>query len=169
MIIRTVKTTDFQEIKTLIKSAFETAEHSDNKEHDLVDILRSSSSYIPELELVAVVDNQIVGHIFFTTASVGDESVLVLAPLAVSPSFQNKKIGTNLIRKAHESARELGYFYSVVLGSDTYYPRLGYIQASSLGIKTPLGIDDKYFMAIKLTLDAPLLDGDIVYPKEFGM
>ena len=61
--IRQENKKDYEEIYKLVKTAFETAEHSDGNEQDLVVDLRNSDSFIPELSLVAVKDNKIVGYI----------------------------------------------------------------------------------------------------------
>jgi len=54
---------DFNEVYNVVKVAFETAEHSDGNEQDLVVALRKSENFIPDLSLVAVLDNKIVGYI----------------------------------------------------------------------------------------------------------
>ncbi len=169
MKIRAEKNSDQSEIYTLIKEAFETAEHSDGNEQDLVIALRKSTSYIPELSLVAEVDNKIVGHIMFTKANVKNEIVLALAPLSVKPEYQKQGIGTNLINEGHNIAKKLGYHYSIVLGSDVYYPKFGYVSAKKFGITVPEGIPSDNFMAIKLSENAPLLKGEMTYAEEFGL
>lgn len=169
MRIRPEKPTDKKVIYELIREAFATAEHSDGTEQELVDALRNSDAYIPELSLVAEIDDEIVGHIMFTKAKVKEEEVLALAPLSVKPSYQKQQVGTKLIEEGHRLASELGFTYSVVLGSDLYYPKFGYVPVSSLGISAPSGIPSEYFMAIKLSEEAPSLKGEMSYAKEFGL
>ena len=52
--IRQESQKDYKEVYMAVKTAFETAEHSDGNEQDLVVALRNSDSFIPELSLVAV-------------------------------------------------------------------------------------------------------------------
>ena len=141
---------DHEEVYKLVKEAFETAEHADGNEQDLVEALRKGSAFVPELSLVAEIDGELAGHILFTRAKVGEDTVLVLAPLSVKPKFQRQGVGTALIEQGHKIARELGYSYSLVLGSEKYYPRFGYIPAEQLGIQVPEGIPSPNFMAMKL-------------------
>lgn len=70
LIIRQERPEDYDVVYHVIKEAFESAEHSDGNEQDLVAQLRNSKSFIPELSLVAVEDDKIVGHILFTKAFV---------------------------------------------------------------------------------------------------
>ena len=52
MIIRQEKIKDYDDVYHVVKEAFESAEHSDGNEQDLVVELRKSKSFIPELSLV---------------------------------------------------------------------------------------------------------------------
>lgn len=142
--IRKETKNDYKEVYDVIKTAFETAEHSDGNEQDLVVALRKSESFIPELSLVAVNENRIIGHVLFTKIKIGNSTELALAPLAVLPEYQRKGIGTRLIEEGHKIAKQLNYSYSIVLGSNKYYPRLGYIPASKYNIKAPFNIEDDF-------------------------
>lgn len=169
MRIRAETARDYKEVYDLIREAFATAEHADGNEQDLVVALRKSAAFIPELSLVAEVDQALAGHIMFTKARVDRDIVLVLAPLSIRPQYQKQGIGTALITEGHKIAKELGYPYSLVLGSETYYPRLGYLPAAQLGIEVPEGIPGENFMAMKLLETAKPICGAVTYPKEFGL
>lgn len=169
MLIRQESFYDYKEVYELITEAFVTAEHADGKEQDLVVALRKGNAFIPELSLVAEVDKKLAGHILFTKAKVNDDIVLVLAPLSIKPQYQKQGIGTALITEGHKIAKELGYQYSLVLGSATYYPRVGYIPAKQIGIEVPEGIPAENFMAIKLQENAKMIRGAVTYAKEFGI
>lgn len=160
---------DYTEIYEVVKMAFNSAEHADGNEQDLVNELRTGDSYIPQLSLVAEENGKIVGHIMFTGAKVGIEDVLALAPLSVLPEYQKKGIGTALIEEGHRIARQLGYRYSVVLGSEKYYPKFGYMPATLLGIIPPFDVPDKNFMAFNIKQDDSCIHGVMKYAKEFGI
>ncbi len=167
MIIRQEEVKDYSKVFVMVEKAFQSAEHSDSNEHNLVEKLRKSEAFIPELSLVAEEDNEIIGHILFTKAKVGEHTLLALAPLSVLPQNQKQGIGKALIQKGHESAKELGYTHSIVLGSEIYYPKFGYKPASLYGIKAPFDVPDMNFMAINLVDDAPKVEGILEYAKEF--
>lgn len=169
MIIRQEKSNDYETVYRVVKAAFDSAEQADGNEQDLVNNLRKGDAFIPELSLVAEVDGRIVGHILFTKAMVGADTVLALAPLSVIPEYQRTGIGTALIQEGHRIAAGLGYAYSVVLGHEAYYPRIGYLPADTFGIEPPFDIPKKNFMACKLTEHAPDIHGIMKYAKEFGI
>lgn len=167
--IRQENKKDYDEVYKVIKTAFETAEHSDENEQDLVVALRKSKNFIPELSLVAIQDKKIVGYILFTKINIGKYKELALAPLAILPEYQKQGIGKKLIERGHEIAKGLGFHYSVVLGSERYYPKFGYVPASQYGIKAPFEVLDENFMAIKLNDFDKEIVGTVEYAKEFNI
>lgn len=169
MLIRQETSADYEAVYDLIKDAFATAEHTDGAEQDLVVALRKSKAFIPELSIVAEIDGELAGHILFTKVKVGDGEALALAPLSVKPKYQRQGVGTALIAEGHEIAAELGYPYSLVLGSKTYYSKAGYVPAAQLGIETPEGFPADCYMAVKLKENAKPICGPVKYAKEFGL
>ena len=167
--IRQENQKDYEEAYKVVKTAFETAEHSDGNEQDLVVALRNSDSFIPELSLVAVKDDKIVGYILFTKIKIENHEEIALAPLAVLPEYQKQGIGSMLIEQGHKIAKQLGYHYSIVLGSENYYPKFGYIPAIQYGIQAPFDVANENFMAIKLNEADTEIKGVVQYAKEFGI
>lgn len=169
MIIRKEKTKEYNTVNLLVKEAFLTSDHSNGREHVLVEELRDSDAFIPELSLVAEIDGAIAGHVMFTKGFVGDEPILILAPVSVAYSMKNHGIGGALILEGHRIAKELGYHYIAVVGSNKYFPRLGYHPAKDFGIEPPKGIQEEYFQVIQLDKHAPDISGVLKYPKPFGL
>lgn len=168
IIIREEKEADYNQVYKLIETAFRIMEHSDHDEQNLVNRLRGSKAFRPELSLVAEYENRIIGHILFTEAKVGNHILLALAPVAVIPEMQNNGIGGRLITEGHKKAGELGYKGCIVLGHAQYYPKFGYKKASMYGIQAPFEVPDECFMAIELVENGlENVRGTIEYAKEF--
>ena len=95
----------------------------------LVETLRQSAGFIPELSLVAIEGEQVVGHILFSPVVIeaqrGSVPALALAPMAVRPEFQNQGIGTELMQFA---MRQDGIKNSAVyvLGQGGFYQRFAF-------------------------------------------
>lgn len=172
LIIRQEISEDYKIVYKLIKDAFDEAENTDGDEHKLVKRLRKSKNYIPQLSLVASIDNEIVGHILLSKLSIENNcekyESLALAPLSVSPKYQRMGIGSKLINKALSLAKELGYNSVFVLGDENYYPKFGFKESIHFGIRAPFEVPSKNFMAIELESNSlKKVYGDIVYAKEF--
>lgn len=120
-------------------------------EADLVDVLREQAE--PVVSLVAEEDGTIVGHILFSPVTlVGHPQLKImgLAPMAVVPARQRKRIGSALIRQGLEACRRLGVGAVVVLGHAGYYPRFGFLPASRYGIGCEYDVPDDVFMILEL-------------------
>ncbi|MBD1397745.1 N-acetyltransferase [Pontibacter sp. JH31] len=170
--IRQEQPTDYPFVFSLIEAAFRQESMSDHTEQHLVERLRQSAAFIPELSLVAVDGEKVVGHILLTKLKIkrGEQEFdsLSLAPVAVLPAYQHQGIGGMLIREAHEIARQLGHRSVLLVGHENYYPRFGYKRASSFGINFPFEAPDENCMAIELTENGLAgVSGTVVYPKGF--
>lgn len=167
MTIRKEQKEDYEEITKLVKNSFSSAEHTDGDEHNLVQRLRTSNDYIPEITLVAVVDNKIVGYIMFSHILIGSSRAIALAPLAVLPEYQRQGIGKSLIKEAHKIASQSGFEVSVVLGSPYYYSKFGYEPAIRYNIYAPFDVPDEYFMIAKLQDSCVVPSGSVHYSNAF--
>ena len=70
MVIRQEQPADHEAVYQVVKEAFANAEHTDGHEQDLIVALRKSRSFIPELSLVAVEDEQIAGVVRIICVSI---------------------------------------------------------------------------------------------------
>ena len=168
LLIRREDEKDYDTVYKVVKTAFETMELADGDEQDLVNRLRESQAFIPELSLVAECDGKVIGHILFTKMKIGDHPSLALAPVAVLPEYQKQGVGAKLIIEGHRIARELGYGSVIIVGHPAYYPRFGYTPASTWNITAPFEVPDEAFMAMEL-VEGGLngVSGEIEYAKEF--
>lgn len=171
VIIRTATNEDYKEIQNVVQQAFKNEEMSDHKEHQLVIKIKDSAAFVPELSLVALEGEQIIGHIMYSKITVNDNQKnhdsLALAPVSVLPEFQNSGIGSMLIRKSIVIAEQLGYTSIIVLGHDTYYPKFGFEEAAKYNIYPPFEVPSPYFMVKFLTEDKKSINGTVQYSKAF--
>ncbi|WP_071394222.1 GNAT family N-acetyltransferase [Bacillus tuaregi] len=172
--IRQEQIDDYEITEGVVKAAFAHAEHSDKKEHELVNRIRKSSEFIPRLSLVATDSstNKILGHILLSKIIIKTDNQkvdsLALAPVSVLPEYQNKGIGGLLMTEAVKEAKELGYKSVIVLGHPEYYPKFGFKKASIWGIKSPFEVPDEAFMALELSENAlHNVSGVVEYPSVF--
>ncbi|MEK3745659.1 N-acetyltransferase [Brevibacillus sp. FSL K6-0770] len=155
MPIRAEKPSDYLATEQVVQAAFADEPFSDHSEHLLVSRLRASDAFIPALSLVYEEHDSIVGHLLLSKIEIvhaggSSHQALALAPVSVLPSQQGKGIGTALINKSIEIAKELGYTAIVVLGHAKYYPKFGFRPASQWDIRAPFEVPDEAFMALEL-------------------
>ena len=161
--VRPERAADDDGIRHVNLLAFEQA-----AEADLVDALRDSPAWLPELSLVAEENGEIVGHALFTVARLDSgPEVLALGPMAVLPGHQRSGIGGAMIRAGIERARATDYPLIAVLGHAEYYPRFGFEPASAFGISTAYEVPDEYWMILPLPGYDPGIRGQVVYPPPF--
>ncbi len=166
ILIRKEEKKDFKEIYEVNRLAF-----GQDNEGKLINRIRDGINFIPDLSLVAVAGDKIVGHILFSKIKIIGSSAfetLALAPMAVTPAFQRKGIGSELIKKGMSKAKELGFDSIIVVGHKEYYPRFGFEKASRWNIKCPFEVPDEAFMAVELTeIALEEKAGTVRYPDEF--
>lgn len=152
---------DAASIDAVIEAAF-----GQRDEADLVRALREDAGWLPDLSLVAMEEQLVVGHIALTRATVDGASILALAPLSVRPDRQRRGIGSDLVREALRRAGDAAESAVVVLGDPAYYGRFGFRPARDLGITGPFGDIDE-FQALALSVPSPT--GRITYAAPFGL
>ena len=156
VLIRPERPADVEAIFAVHEAAF-----GQTAEARLVEALRGTTSWIPELSLVAEREGRVIGHVLFTRMNVRDgdrlHAALALAPVGVLPASQNAGIGSALIRHGMDEARRLGHAIAIVLGHPSYYPRFGFLPAGRFEIRYPEPGHDTAFMVAELLPGA--LDG----------
>lgn len=157
---------DIPAIHAVNLAAFPTA-----VEADLVDALRADPAWVPGLSVVAAEAGRgaVVAHALLTRCHVGATPALALAPCAVLPRYQRQGAGGAAIRAGLAAARDMGERLVLVLGHPEYYPRFGFVRASSYGIRPPVEAPDEAMMALALDDAAPVPSGVIAYPAPFGL
>lgn len=131
-------------------------------EHYLVRVMRDHEDFIPELDLVAELDGQVVGNIMYTKAKLTDErgsvkDILTFGPLCVAPEHQRKGIGKRLMERSFQRAAELGYDAVVIFGSPANYVSSGFQSCKRFNISVEGGKFPSAMMARELRPGA--LDG----------
>ncbi|MBX3597657.1 MAG: N-acetyltransferase [Rhizobiaceae bacterium] len=161
MSIRSATSRDRDAIRQVEEHAFGQA-----TEAGLVDALVANADCV--LELVAVEEGVVVGHILFSRLHVENGGVrtpaVALAPLAVEPSFHGTGIGGALVREAHLRLKAAGESLSIVLGEPDYYGRFGYSHARAAGFESEYQCEALQALAWG---DAPE-QGKLIYAEPFG-
>jgi len=145
--IRKEEPGDIRAIRHVNERAFD-----QENEANIIEKLRKRSALT--ISLVAVQDDEIVGHIAFSPAIIAAEGsnfgAIALAPMAVLPAYQRKGIGLQMVRVGLEECRRLGHEIIVVLGHPDYYPRFGFVPAMPKGIGCEFEVPEEAWMILEL-------------------
>ena len=168
MIIRPETAADHDTIRKVNDEAF-----GGPLEAKLVDAIRASDRFLPELSLVAVSEYQTRGHVISSYVDVkpGARRVLQVGPLAVLPSHQGRGIGSALMEETIRIADARGEPLLLIEGNPKYYERFGFTRADAAGIEPPPEArGPQYFMIRPLARYDPAFRGRAIYPPEtFGI
>lgn len=165
--VRSETADDIKAIDVVHLSAFE-----GDDEVGLIGSLRESSSFVPELSLVAEFHNRIVGHVLLTKVRLQRDKdgmdILALAPMAVVPSQSHRGIGSELVKAAIDKATELGYPAVVVVGQPDFYQRFGFEPVSNWKLSCSLAVAGDLVSAIEVKKGSLEEGGHIIYPSQFN-
>ncbi len=141
----------------------------------IVDAIRSSPDFLPDLSLVAEAQGgELAGHVLVSRASLERPAapaarLLVLGPIGVRPDLQHRGIGATLMRAAIGAAVARAEPVLCLLGHPTYYPRFGFEPARAMGLEPPAAWSDEAWMALRLPAWTPDLRGRVRLPAAFPL
>lgn len=160
--IRAEQPADYRQVEALTREAFWNVYQPGCVEHYLVHTMRKADAFLPALDLVAVADGNLVGHIMYAKTEIVSSArerypVVTFGPLSVLPAWQNKGVGTRLIAESSARAAGLGLSAILILGDPAYYARFGFRPAEDYGIRNA---DGRYAAALQaLELSSGALAG----------
>ena len=105
---------------------------------NLIEEIRSMSTYIPELELIMTDENdEVIGYAMFSGFDLGGkykDELLLLSPVAVKTELQRQHISKELIEYGFEKAKEMSYTAIIVEGNPMNYRSRGFKTSADYGI-----------------------------------
>lgn len=174
MEIRSIGRKDYREVEQLIRQSFSRSEHGYDNEAELVEKIRTDCSYVDGLEVVAAEGEKIIGYGLLSEVEIINDKEsftwLVLAPLAVLPSWQGKKVGENLLKELEKRAVQQDFPFISILGHPQYYSRFGYVSAEKYKVTAPFDVPAEAFMIRPLQPNAlKNISGCIKYAQAFDV
>ncbi len=145
--IRPEEHKDYKDIVSLVLRSFrEGTDYSDGADIvALIEEIRDSEYYVPELSFVAELEGEIVGHFLFSRFPLSetpegghgkamDTDLVMLAPVSVHADHLRQGIGSAMIRLGIEKVKERGFAGLIVEGYYRFYNTVGFRTSSEYGI-----------------------------------
>ncbi|MGY3515566.1 GNAT family N-acetyltransferase [Micromonospora sp. PTRAS2] len=163
-------------VRRVLTAGFARPDVSTPPEVGLVEDLRGTDAWIPELAMVAEYGGEVVGYALLTRVHVRDDGgsapALALGPVAVAPHRQRVGHGTAVVQAALDAATELGERLVVVLGDPGYYRRFGFTRADRMGLTSPWSGLGEPWQALVLPAstsgDGPVPRGEVLFPPPWS-
>jgi len=136
---------DYKDIISLVLRSFsEGTPYSDGTDIiALIEEIRVSKYYIPELSFVAELDGKIVGHFLFSRfplsktkdgEHIDNGDIAMLAPVSVHADYFHQHIGITMLNLGIEKVKEYGFKGITVEGDYHFYNKVGFKTSSEYGI-----------------------------------
>ena len=169
MLIRRESGDDVRPVAAVTTAAFGGGHAAPPVETRLLEELRGTDAWVPQLSLVAVGDGgDVVGHVVCTRAHLGSAPALGLGPISVRPDRQRRGVGSALLHAVLGGADAMGEPVVVLLGDPAYYRRFGFRLAAEYEIAPPLDEWAPHFQARTLHAWDPALRGRFAYAEPFS-
>lgn len=153
----------------VVRKAFSDPSRDGQEEVDIVLNTWLLNAAVPGLDLVAIENGQVVGHVLGVHGCLDERRVVGVAPLAIAPHRQSEGIGSRLMNELLCQAEEFGEPLLVLLGLPAYYGRFGFEAAGPLGIDCPsVGFGNPHLLIRKLATYSPYYRGKFRYCWELA-
>ena len=154
--MRAMRLSEADQVDALLRAAFPGPD-----EANLVRHLRAAGQI--ETEVVLPWEDGIVGYLALSRLQ-APAGWLVLAPVAVAPVWQGRRLGSRLVAMTMRLAAIKGQSV-VVVGKPSFYARAGFSVQRAAGLKTPYPAEfTAYFDPGS---DAP--EAEVIYPPAFAL
>jgi len=144
IVIRNEILSDHRKVEDITRKAFWNLYVPGCNEHYLAHIMRNHKDFISELDLVATINDKVVANIMFMKSYVKNEEdeileTITFGPVSVHPSYQRQGIGSTLIKKSIEKAKENNNKAIIINGHPHNYCKFGFKSSKDFNISNKEG------------------------------
>ncbi len=158
IVIRLEKKEECREVENLVRESFWNVYRPGCLEHFVLHELRNDADFVPQLDLVMLLDGRIIGQNVFVRAAIKSDSgedlpIMTMGPICIAPEFKRQGYGKILLDYSLERAKEMGCGAVCFEGSIGFYGKSGFTYASEFGIRyhgLPEGADQSFFLCKEL-------------------
>lgn len=142
--IRKEKSKDYRIVEEITREAFWNLHVPGCDEHYLAHKLRNHKDFIPELDLVVLQDNVVIGNIMYSNSHLLSDTnekldTITFGPVSIHPNFQRQGIGSMLIAHSIEIATKIGHKAIIIHGNPSNYCKFGFNGSKTYKVFTSEG------------------------------
>lgn len=163
MSVRSANPSDRPAILAVVRNAFTDDDRNGDEEVSIVETTWAVTRASQRIELVAVQEDEIIGHVLAGVGDLAGTPAIGIAPLSVSPNFQSSGVGTLLMQTLLDQLRGEGWSFALLLGNPDYYGRFGFGAAAEAGIVYPPVGPSPAFQVCILDDRRQVPAGDFIY------
>ena len=175
-IIRLERKEEYREVENLVRESFWNVYRPGCLEHYVLNQLRNSPVFVPELDFVMEQNGQIIGQNMFMRAVINADDgreipIMTMGPICIRNDLKRQGFGKLLLDYSLERAKELGCGAVCFEGNIQFYGKSGFTFASRFGIRyhgLPEGADASFFLCKELIpgyLDG--ITGEYAPPQDY--
>lgn len=151
--------TDYRRVEEITREAFWNVYQPGCEEHFLLHNLRKEPQFVDQLDIVATVNNTIVGSIVYAETQIVDtkgrvHKTLTFGPVSVLPEYQNRGIGSKLIKHTINLAKNMEHKAIIIFGDPLYYQRFGFAPSKQFSITNIEGKFPAAMLVLELRTDS---------------
>lgn len=151
--------TDYRRVEEITREAFWNMYQPGCEEHFLLHNLRKEPQFVDQLDIVATVNNTIVGSIVYAETQIVDtkggvHKTLTFGPVSVLPEYQNRGIGSKLIKHTINLAKDMEHKAIIIFGDPLYYQRFGFAPSKQFSITNIEGKFPAAMLILELRTDS---------------
>lgn len=155
---RLEKKEEYRAVENLVRESFWNVYRPGCLEHYVLNQLRDNSDFVPELDIVMLKDDVLIGQTIFVKAVINSDDgkqipIMTMGPICITPELKRQGYGKILLDYSIEKAKEYGCGALCFEGNIDFYGKSGFTYASEYGIRyhgLPEGEDASFFLCKEL-------------------
>ncbi len=137
--IRREEEKDYRETENLVREAFWNVYRPGCTEHFVLHCMRNNPAFVPELDLIMLLDGKEIGQVAYARAEVklsdgGVLPVMTFGPIGILPEFKRRGYGKTLLDYSMQKAADTGAGALFITGNIDFYGKSGFVPAKTKGI-----------------------------------
>ena len=136
LIIRPETEDDYRNTETLTREAFWNVYRPGCMEHYVLHCYRNDPAFVPELDLVMVLDGEMIGQVIYVRSEIVCDDgrrvpIMTFGPIGIAPAYKRQGYGKHLLDYSMEKAKELGAGALAITGNILFYGKSGFVPAKT--------------------------------------